>query len=72
MTSKVIELPATETFRPDSRDGSKDFQIERTVARELFNSGVIYWDATNGGYMPSPKTGNLLSFRSKYEVRRAK
>lgn len=51
----------TVTFRPDSQNGYKDFQIPHDVALALFQRGEIHGDATNGGYMPNPK--------SKYNVR---
>ena len=51
----------TVTFRPDSRDGSKDFEIPAEVARSLFEDGTIWGDATNGGMMPNPS--------SRYNVR---
>lgn len=47
-----MALVDTATFRPDSRDGSQDFEIPRTIGRELFRAGKIAGDATNGGYMP--------------------
>lgn len=46
----------TVTFRPDSRNGYKDYQIPRDVARDLFERNEIWGDATNGGYMPNPKS----------------
>lgn len=46
----------TVTFRPDSRDGSKDFEIPTDIARKLFNEETIWGDATNGGFMPNPKS----------------
>jgi len=51
-----IEKILTVTFRPESRDGSKDYQIPRDVAKELWQNGSIWGDATNGGYMPNPKS----------------
>lgn len=45
----------TVTFRPDSRDARKDFQIPRKLAEDLFGDGLISGDATNGGYMPNIK-----------------
>lgn len=47
-----MALVDTATFRPDSRDGSQDFEIPRAIGRELFRAGKIAGDATNGGYMP--------------------
>lgn len=47
-----VERIDTVTFRPDSRNGSKDFQIPRKLAEDLFGDGLIHGDATNGGYMP--------------------
>jgi len=56
----------TVVFRPISSDGSKDFHIPRKVAEELFNAGEIWGDATNGGYMPNPKsTYNVKQHRVK-------
>lgn len=46
----------TVTFRPDSRNGYKDYQIPRAVAKDLFERGEIFGDGTNGGYMPNPKS----------------
>lgn len=54
-------------FRPDSRNGSKDYYIRREDANRMFRDGTIYGDATNGGYMPSPKTP--ANFRSLYFVK---
>lgn len=51
----------TVTFRPNSRNGSLDYQIPRDVALSLFKEGTIYGDATNDGYMPNP--------HSRYNVR---
>jgi hypothetical protein len=64
---QTIHAPAGLTiFRPDSRNGSKDFFIDREQAKKLFAEGVIYGDATNGGYMPSPKTPH--NFKALYQV----
>lgn len=51
-------------FRPDSRDGRKDYLIPRDVAERLFQEGHIWGDATNGGYMPNPN--------SRYDVSKHK
>lgn len=59
--TRAAEKVLTVTFRPDSRNGYKDYQIPRDVALDLFQRGEIWGDATNGGYMPNPK--------SKYNVR---
>lgn len=59
-----VEKINTVTFRPDSRNGSKDYQIPKDIAKRLFEEGVIYGDATNGGYMPNPN--------SNYNVRQHK
>lgn len=59
--------PNTVIFRPDSRNGNKDFYIDAGVARELVRAGTIYGDATNGGYMPSPATPH--NFQALYEVK---
>ena len=40
-------------FRPDSRDGGKDYMIPADVAKRLYQEGKIWGDATNGGYMPA-------------------
>lgn len=61
------DLPPLVIFRPDSRNGSKDYYIDASIAKELFRDGVIYGDATNGGYMPSPETPT--NFKSKYFVK---
>lgn len=41
---------AIVTVRPDSRDSSKDFKIYGTVAKILYNDGLLAIDVTNGGY----------------------
>jgi hypothetical protein len=55
------ERVATVRFRPDSRNASNDYDIPLSVAQLLFKEGEIWGDATNGGYMPNPK--------SRYDVR---
>jgi hypothetical protein len=55
------ERVATVRFRPDSRNASNDYDIPYSVAQLLFKEGEIWGDATNGGYMPNPK--------SRYDVR---
>lgn len=57
LRTKAAPAPkiATVTFRPDSRNGYKDYQIPRDVALDLFARNMIWGDATNGGYMPNPK-----------------
>jgi hypothetical protein len=56
MRKKQPQAPAIRTavFRPDSRDARKDFLIPLDVARDLYERGEIYGDATNGGYCPNP------------------
>lgn len=58
----------TVIFRPDSRNGFKDFYIDAVVAQRLMQDSIIHGDATNGGYMPSPKTPAPHVFKATYEV----
>ncbi len=44
----------TVTFRPSSRDARQDFEIPYETAMQLFKEGIIYGDATNGGFMKNP------------------
>lgn len=42
-----------ERVIPDSRDGSKDYYIPRSKARELFDAGELHRDMTNNAYCPA-------------------
>ncbi len=59
----------TVTFRPDSRNGYKDYYITYRDAKRPMLEGIIHGDATNGGYMPSPKTPAPHVFKEMYEVK---
>ena len=50
MKKPSVEKISTATFRPDSRNGYKDFEIPRADAKRLFEEGKIAIDGTNGGY----------------------
>ena len=58
-------------FRPDSRNGSKDYYIDRETAKQLMREGIIHGDATNGGYMHPQNTPYMamVRFRAKYEIK---
>lgn len=62
---------ATATFRPDSRDGSKDFEIPLEVGKQLFVDGKIARDATNGGFCPIPGK-SYIPREHKVELRNAR
>ena len=60
----------TVTFRPDSRDARKDFQIPANIAKELYENGTIWGDVINGGYMPNPQSNyNVAQHKVKEPTR---